>query len=134
MSWSEEEKMIVRTLAADPRKLTAAQIIVEGGLNRTRNAVIGFCGRNKIRLQASRNKEEPRPNIVPLFSLRVKVPPTDTAPFHSLLTAREHECRHMTGGIAPDGTPTICGRENIDGRNYCIEHSRIYYQPIRGRI
>lgn len=137
MEWRGENLSRLRELAASPEMLSAREIAAHFGCGR--NAIIGACLRNNIKLlrpasKGKRAQRQPRAqrrrpfqpfsgNIVNHSTL--KCVPID--PLHLSLTELERDCcRFPYGGDG--GEPiTFCGHPRHGDESYC----RLHYEICR---
>lgn len=136
--WTEERLADLRVLCADERKLSAAQIA--DMLHVKRNAVIGACFRNKIKLPRKSSGGTPRKlkgranqgrkfNFTkPSVEKPVEIKLADVVPLNvSLDDLQPHECRYPYG----DGPFLFCGNPVEGESSYCAAHHRLCWQKPR---
>ena len=158
LTWSDERVEQLKKLWESG--LSASQIAAELG-NVTRNAVIGkvhrlgLSGRAKSPAAAAPRQRKPRPaqhmmrvsrpvsrgNTALAHAFEVEVEPADpiahdnVVPMSqrlSLLELNEATCHWPVGDPAsPDFF--FCGGKALSGLPYCVQHSRIAYQPAADR-
>lgn len=152
MGWTPERINTLKKLWQDG--LSASQIAKQlGGVSR--NAVIGKVHRLGLSGRAAPSQparraykppRAPRPvkakapsaapkaaasntkaTSVPLPVFRVEEPGSAT-----ILTLGAHMCKWPIGDPASDNF-TYCGRRAQDGAPYCLDHSRVAYQPQQAK-
>lgn len=143
MIWTEKYIAIVREYAATG--YSSGKIAEE--LNVSRNAVIGVCGRNGIKLirkkSAYINSKRPHrrvrdhtgeKRIIVRRKIRADITPYaptvkrsyNTNQFVPLINAEPWHCRYPIDGVGRVGNPHICGKDANRG-SYCDDHARICY-------
>jgi len=152
MSWTDERVANLKKLWMDG--LSASQIAKQlGGV--TRNAVIGKVHRLGLSGRAAPSQPSrptyraarPRPTQAPSAPRRIEpapravaaVQPTPPAPrpavldlpgTATVLTLGAHMCKWPIGDPSSDAF-SFCGRRSDEGQPYCVEHSRVAYQPAQ---
>lgn len=134
--WTEERLAELRDLAGHPDKYSARKIAEM--LHVKRNAVIGACFRNGIKLRNESNRPAtPRPSKPKAKrqkSPKLWKPKPTEAPVEielatadvvsrdvDLMSLGEHDCRYPTG----DGPFLFCGNPVHGESNYCLGHHRL---------
>ena len=152
MGWTDERVADLKKLWLDG--LSASQIAKQlGGV--TRNAVIGKVHRLGLSGRAAPSQPSrpafraarPRPTQAPSAPRRidpaprpvVAAQPTPPAPrpavldlpgTATVLTLGSHMCKWPIGDPSSDEF-SFCGRRSDEGHPYCVEHSRVAYQPVQ---
>jgi GcrA cell cycle regulator len=148
MGWNEERVALLRKLWAEG--LSASQIAKQlGGV--TRNAVIGkvhrlgLAGRATPSRPAKRPVRAARPRVMgpsaprlrpPSSIPHVVIPDLEPLTFEdgkaaNVLTLNESMCKYPIGDPT-DPSFAFCGR-SASGGPYCLDHSRLAYQPSQAR-
>ena len=143
MGWTDERVAILKKLWLEG--LSASQIAKQlGGV--TRNAVIGKV--HRLGLSGRATPSQPRqatykapraPRPVAAAPRRVVEPAHQPAPrvqvyreeapgSATVLTLGAHMCKWPIGDPSSDSF-TFCGKRSDDGHPYCVDHSRVAYQP-----
>lgn len=150
MGWTEERVAILKKLWLEG--LSASQIAKQlGGV--TRNAVIGKVHRLGLSGRATPSQPQrttfkapraPRPvSSTPAAPRRVAEPSHQPQPRQTVyrvegpgsatvLTLGAHMCKWPIGDPSSDSF-TFCGRRSDDGHPYCVDHSRVAYQPQQSK-
>ncbi|MBN8551654.1 MAG: GcrA family cell cycle regulator [Caulobacterales bacterium] len=152
MSWTDERVADLKKLWLDG--LSASQIAKQlGGV--TRNAVIGKVHRLGLSGRAAPSQPSrpafraarPRPTQAPSAPRRIDPAPRavatttpavpaprpavlDLPGTATVLTLGAHMCKWPIGDPSSDEF-SFCGRRSDEGQPYCIEHSRVAYQPAQ---
>lgn len=148
MGWTDERVANLKKLWLDG--LSASQIAKQlGGV--TRNAVIGKVHRLGLSGRAAPSQPSrpafraarPRPTQAPSAPRRIEpAPRAATAPAQpaprpavldlpgtaTVLTLGSHMCKWPIGDPSSNEF-SFCGRRSDEGHPYCVEHSRVAYQP-----
>jgi len=154
--WTWEEIKKVQELAA---KGWSASQISKQLVDRTRNAVIGMCARQGIKLLATHPTKNPdikftaapnpkrerpiRPKTerIPSF---VKIPapqlnlfdeiPDNYKPLNkTIMQLKYFDCRAIIGPVKSFDTK-YCGHKVMEGKSWCKHHFQIYTVPMRYRL
>ena len=152
MGWTDERVANLKKLWLDG--LSASQIAKQlGGV--TRNAVIGKVHRLGLSGRAAPSQPtrttfrpaRPRPTQAPSAPRRIEAqaprPAQPSAPAPrpaildlpgpaTVLTLGNHMCKWPIGDPSSDEF-SFCGRRSDEGHPYCVEHSRVAYQPAQKR-
>jgi len=152
MSWTDDRVENLKKLWLDG--LSASQIAKQlGGV--TRNAVIGKVHRLGLSGRAAPSQParttfrpaRPRPTQAPSAPRRIEAQaPRPAAPSvpaprpavldlpgtATVLTLGNHMCKWPIGDPSTDAF-SFCGRRSDEGHPYCVEHSRVAYQPAQKR-
>lgn len=146
--WSDADKAAVRRMAED-EKLTASMIAPFFGVRR--NAIIGLCRRNAIRLPGlssnpGRAKVERKPRRAPLAAIlpppvlgpqEEPLPPPATAVVFGNLrqySAGINQCRNFLPGHSGNGG-SVCATDTQPGEAYCARCREKMYRPVTlGRL
>ncbi|WP_296816187.1 GcrA family cell cycle regulator [Brevundimonas sp.] len=148
MGWTDERVANLKKLWLDG--LSASQIAKQlGGV--TRNAVIGKVHRLGLSGRAAPSQPSrpafraarPRPTQAPSAPRRIEpAPRAAAAPAQpaprpavldlpgtaTVLTLGSHMCKWPIGDPSSNEF-SFCGRRSDEGHPYCVEHSRVAYQP-----
>ena len=149
MGWTDERVANLKKLWLDG--LAASQIAKQlGGV--TRNAVIGKVHRLGLSGRAAPSQPSrpafraarPRPTQAPSAPRRIEpapraaaAAPAQPAPrpavldlpgTATVLTLGSHMCKWPIGDPSSNEF-SFCGRRSDEGHPYCVEHSRVAYQP-----
>lgn len=147
MGWTDERVANLKKLWLDG--LSASQIAKQlGGV--TRNAVIGKVHRLGLSGRAAPSQpsrptlrvSRPRPTQAPSAPRRIEPAPRSAAPVPAqprpvmpdlpgtatVLTLGSHMCKWPIGDPSSNEF-SFCGRRSDEGHPYCVEHSRVAYQP-----
>lgn len=152
MGWTDERVANLKKLWLDG--LSASQIAKQlGGV--TRNAVIGKVHRLGLSGRAAPSQPSrpafraarPRPTQAPSAPRRIEpaarpavaAQPSAPAPrpavldlpgTATVLTLGNHMCKWPIGDPTSDEF-SFCGRRSDEGHPYCVEHSKVAYQPAQ---
>ncbi|HRH19801.1 MAG TPA: GcrA family cell cycle regulator [Brevundimonas sp.] len=152
MGWTDERVADLKKLWLDG--LSASQIAKQlGGV--TRNAVIGKVHRLGLSGRAAPSQPSrpafraarPRPAQAPSAPRRIDPAPRvvataapsvpaprpavlDLPGTATVLTLGAHMCKWPIGDPSSDEF-SFCGRRSDEGQPYCVEHSRVAYQPAQ---
>ena len=148
MGWTEDRVSVLKKLWLEG--LSASQIAKQlGGV--TRNAVIGKVHRLGLSGRAAPSQPSrpafraarPRPTQAPSAPRRIEpAPRAAAAPAQpaprpavldlpgtaTVLTLGSHMCKWPIGDPSSNEF-SFCGRRSDEGHPYCVEHSRVAYQP-----
>ena len=142
MGWTDERVASLKKLWLDG--LSASQIAKQlGGV--TRNAVIGKVHRLGLSGRAAPSQpqrpvfkaprpQRPAPAAAPVRRAEPIAPPTpiyvreESPGSATVLTLGAHMCKWPIGDPSTDGF-SFCGRRTGQDGPYCVEHSRVAYQP-----
>ena len=148
MGWTDERVELLKKLWQDG--LSASQIAKQlGGV--TRNAVIGKVHRLGLSGRATPSKPQrtvfkaprpARPVSAPSAPRRIAEPVAhhsapvryvdETPGTATVLTLGAHMCKWPIGDPSSDSF-TFCGRRSDEGHPYCVDHSRVAYQPQQSK-
>ena len=151
MSWTDDRVETLKRMWAEGQ--SASQIAKElGGV--TRNAVIGKVHRLGLSGRAAPSQPSrtsfrparPRPAQAPSAPRRIEAQaprPVAAVPAPrpaildlpgtaTVLTLGNHMCKWPIGDPSSDEF-SFCGRRSDEGHPYCVEHSRVAYQPAQKR-